>query len=160
MLQDLHNVGWPGYKDTWQVQSMASILHCTKRGRDKSKGLFKLTLRDVKICFQQLEAKFPQVLHSVGADFQSSPVHSPPSWVLYLFCARNFLPTLQAFMQGLFSAGFSWHPGDSAPSQRGVPSLSNLETIIFLASKQVVPTLLWLLFPFHLAQYKCRNTEV
>lgn len=38
-----------------------------------------LTLRDVEICFQQLEAKFPQVLHSVGADFQSSPVHSPPS---------------------------------------------------------------------------------
>lgn len=37
MLQDLHNAVWPGYKDIWQDHSMASTLHCTKRGRDTCK---------------------------------------------------------------------------------------------------------------------------
>lgn len=154
-LQGLCNVGWAGYKDTWQDRSVACVLPCTKQSRDKCKGSFKPSAEGHGNLLPAVKVNSPQVLHTIAADFQvneGSLVHSPPSSVFHLLCPRNFLTTLEAFMQSMACSlrvlvdilgGFSIQP-----KSKQCPSLSSPEPIIFLLSKQGMPAPLWLLLPF------------
>lgn len=81
-LQDLRSVAWPGYKDTWQDRSVASVLHCTKQSRDKCEGAFKPSAEGYGDPLPAIKINSPQVLHTIAADFQvndGSLVDSPPS---------------------------------------------------------------------------------